>query len=124
MIDRKSLVEWGRFVIVAVPLVVTATTLVISAENFSTELAAIHAEQINIRKELALQTADLEEIRKTQGAIRGTQDRRFDKIEDGHDRIIGVIADSAHRTAVVLGRVSERTRKEGEKNHGRPTTHD
>ena len=72
-------------------------------------LAAIRAEQVAIRKELALQTADLEEIRHVQGTIIGTMERRFDLIENGHDRIVGEVSRNGMALAVELGRVSERT---------------
>ena len=38
-------------------------------------------EQAEIRKEMALQSADLESIRQVQGTIIGTVDQRFDSLE-------------------------------------------
>ena len=78
------------------------------ADDVRDSLAAIRAEQVEIRAELALQTADLEEIRTTQGGILGTLDRRFDIIENGHDRLAGEIHDGVTSMAVELGRVSAR----------------
>ena len=71
----------------------------------------VRSEQINIRKELATQTIDLGEIRKTQVKIESTIDRRIDKLEEGHDRIVGEIHDGITNMAIDLGRMKERTKK-------------
>lgn len=70
-------------------------------------LAAVRGDQGNIRGELSLQTADLEEIRQTQGRIIG----RFDKIEANHLWLSRQIGEGSVSMAIELGRVMERTEK-------------
>lgn len=112
MLDRHPVVRLVAFVF---GLAVGAVTIaggawyVVDERERSIEqtaaLAAIRGEQEAIRRELALQTADLEEIRQRQGEIM----HRFDKIEDGHDRIVNAVHDGDLAVAVALGRVLERT---------------
>ena len=119
MLDDHPLAVWSSVVITLVTMAVGvagAWYFIMDERERSIEqnerLSAIQQEQVYIRKELALQTADLEEIRKMQGTIVGTVDRRFDKIEDGHDRIVSEVSRNGIVLAVELGRVSERHKEE------------
>ena len=73
----------------------------------SNNQAGIQHEQVEIRKELALQTADLEEIRGRQAEIM----HRFDRVEDGQRWLSQQMQEGTIALAIELGRVLERTEK-------------
>ena len=85
---RRTLVSWGKYLAVALPLVGAAGTVVIYAEDVRGSLADIQKEQV--------------EIRRTQEVIVRT-------VESGNDRIVSEVSRNGLALAVELGRVSERT---------------
>ena len=100
--ELKSLVEWGKYVIVAAPLIGASATVIIYAEELKNSIG-------DIRKEQA-------EIRQTQNMIRAAQTGIGDKITAGHDRIIdratrGIPALS-HDIGRLTGILEERARRE------------
>lgn len=119
MFDKHPVAMWSSILLTLVTMAagVASTWYYIMAERDagmerSARLAEIRQEQELIRRELALQTQELETIRSTQGDILGTMDRRFDKVEDGHDRIVREFTDGLRSMAVEVGRVSERQNQE------------
>ena len=66
----------------------------------------VQDEQVLIRRELSAQTLSLAEIREMQREIMAVLERRFDKIEGGHDRIVGEITDGIRTLAIELGKAS------------------
>ena len=69
-------------------------------------LMEIRREQEKIRTELATQTTTLQSINTGQEVMRLSSDVRFDKIEEGHDRIVQSGSDSSLAMAIELGKVS------------------
>ena len=113
MFDKHPIAIWSSIIITLVTMAagVAGSWYYITDERErsieqSKRLADIRREQENIRKELALQTADLEEIRQVQRTIISTVERRFDKIEDGHDRIVSEISHTSTAIALELGRIA------------------
>lgn len=96
--DTPTLVSWAKYVAVALPLIGASATVVLYAEDLTNTLA-------DIRK-------DQGEIRETQKTIIKTVDRRLDKIEDGHDRIVSEVTRATTALAVEVGRVSGRQERE------------
>lgn len=72
----------------------------------SDTLRSVRAEQELIRRELQAQTQTLATIREVQREILDTLERRFDKVEDGHDRLAREITDGIRAIALELGRAS------------------
>ena len=74
-------------------------------------LMEIRHEQEGIRRELALQTEDLDTIRKVQSELKATLNRRFDRVEDNQRWLADQIQEGTVATAIELGRFMERTRE-------------
>ena len=115
MFERHPVAVWTSIILTLVTMAagVSGTLWFINDERErsiaqSSMLTAISAEQAAIRKELALQTADLEEIRRVQGDIIGTVNRRLDKIEGGYNQVANNVSQSMTILAVEVGRVSGR----------------
>ena len=70
-------------------------------------LESIQGEQVNIRRDMALQTADIEEVRQTQATIV----HRFDRIEDGQRWLSTQMQQGSIALAIELGRLLERTER-------------
>ena len=92
--DTPTLVSWAKYVAVALPLIGASATVIVYAEDLRGSLADIRKEQ--------------GEIRKTQHTIIDTVDRRLDKVEDGHDRIVSEVTGAMTTLAIEVGRVSGR----------------
>ena len=88
--ERRSIVELAKYLVMAVPLIGAAATIVLYAEDVRNSLA-------DIRKEQA-------EIRRTQASI-------VHAVEAGNDRIVNAVSHGSLALAVELGRVSERTNR-------------
>lgn len=67
-------------------------------------IAKVQDEQVLIRRDMASQTRSIEEIREVQKQILAKIDRRFDKIEGGHDRIVGEVTDGIRTLAIEIGK--------------------
>ena len=91
---NATVIAWAKYLAMAVPLIGAAGTVVHFAEDIRSSLADIRKEQV--------------EIRRMQGTIVSTMDRRFDKIEDGHDRIVSEATAGMSGLAIEIGRVSGR----------------
>lgn len=103
-ITRDHVVSWSKFAVVALPVLSACAAVFFYLEDSRDSFDDIKNEQVEIRKELALQTADLEEIRRVQGTIIETVDRGSEKVE-------GLIVDALQGMAVTLGRLVERTER-------------
>ena len=96
--ERQSLIEWGKYLGLALPLIGASATVVIYVEDIRSSLADVRGEQ--------------DEIRDMQATIITTMDRRFDKIEDGHDRVVGAVSSTGISLALAIGQQNN----SGEKN--------
>ena len=96
--ETKSLVEWAKYVAVALPLIGASATIIIYAEELKNSIGDIRKEQT--------------EIRKMQGTIVDTLERRLDKVEDGHDRIVSEVSRATTTLAIEVGRVSGRQERQ------------
>ena len=63
------------------------------AQEIREEQRQIRTAQSAIRADLRLQTDDVDEVRRVQRESGAKLDRQFDRLEDGHDRIV----DEVHR---------------------------
>lgn len=101
-ITRDHVVSWGKFAVVALPVLSAVAAVFFYLEDSRGSFDDIKKEQVEIRKELALQTSDLEEIRSAQGTI-------LETVEHGNEKVEGLIVDALQGMAVTLGRLIERT---------------
>lgn len=103
MLDQHPIARWVT-VGTLISAVAVGTWFIMDERERSIDqsdrLADIRKEQVNIRKELALQTADLEEVR-------GTQTTIVHAIERGNDRIVDAVSRGSLALAVELGRVAK-----------------
>ena len=101
-ITRDHVVSWGKFAFVALPVLSACAAVFFQLEDSRNSDDDIKKEQVEIRKELALQTADLEEIRSAQGTI-------LETVEHGNEKVEGLIVDALQGMAIDVGRLIERT---------------
>lgn len=99
MADKHVLAKWTLVGSLVASVIGAAFFLLYEA------LEDIQSEQVNIRKELALQTADLEAIRLRQVEILTA----FDKLDRDHDTTRAAVHAGNLALALELGRVIERT---------------
>ena len=100
--DRTTVIQWAKFLGLAVPILGATASLMFYIDDARSSFDSIKSEQVSIRKELALQTADLESIRSVQGLIISTVERRLDKLE-------GELTMGLQGMAIDVGRLIERT---------------
>ena len=105
MLDRRSLVAWGKFLSWALPVIAAAATVISLADDVHNGLEEIKATQGVIRSVQDRITSEDAEIRATQSAIM----RRFDKQDESNQRMAESLNARLQDFAFELGKVAAGT---------------